>query len=125
MDLAKMLPQEGAYFTNDCYRETKYRKVLPKCYSQSEVYHNHIPPKGSKLNNTLLFFIIFIRILIEIYFQVLYQQFKFFLNLYFLIMAMSQFVPELRLGYLYTYWGPLVYFTIQKKIVLLHSLSVI
>lgn len=23
-------------------------------------------------------------------------------------MAMSQFVPELRLGYLYTYWGPLV-----------------
>lgn len=42
------------------------------------------------------------------YFQVLYQQFKFFLNLYFLLMAMSQFVPELRLGYLYTYWGPLV-----------------
>ena len=28
--------------------------------------------------------------------QVLYQQFKFFLNLYFLIMALSQFVPEIR-----------------------------
>lgn len=39
---------------------------------------------------------------------VLFQQFKFFLNLYFLIMACSQFVPELRIGYLYTYWGPLV-----------------
>jgi len=38
---------------------------------------------------------------------VLYQQFKFFLNLYFLVMACSQFVPELRIGYLYTYWGPL------------------
>ena len=31
-----------------------------------------------------------------------------FLNLYFLIMATSQFIPELRIGYLYTYWGPLV-----------------
>lgn len=39
---------------------------------------------------------------------VLYQQFKFFLNLYFLIMATSQFVPDIRIGYLYTYWGPLV-----------------
>lgn len=39
---------------------------------------------------------------------VLYQQFKFFLNLYFLVMATSQFVPDIRIGYLYTYWGPLV-----------------
>ncbi|RZF36513.1 hypothetical protein LSTR_LSTR008848 [Laodelphax striatellus] len=41
--------------------------------------------------------------------KVLFQQFKFFLNLYFLLMAMSQFIPELRLGYLYTYWGPLCF----------------
>lgn len=40
---------------------------------------------------------------------VLFEQFKFFLNLYFLIMALSQFVPDLRLGYLYTYWGPLIF----------------
>lgn len=39
---------------------------------------------------------------------VLYQQFKFFLNLYFLIMATSQFVPDIRISYLYTYWIPLV-----------------
>ena len=38
---------------------------------------------------------------------VLYNQFKFFLNLFFLIMAVSQFIPQLRIGYLYTYWGPL------------------
>ncbi|XP_046386255.1 probable phospholipid-transporting ATPase IIB isoform X3 [Ischnura elegans] len=38
---------------------------------------------------------------------VLFQQFKFFLNLYFLIMATSQFIPDIRIGYLYTYWGPL------------------
>ena len=40
--------------------------------------------------------------------QVLFQQFKFFLNLYFLVIALTQFIPQLRIGYLYTYWGPLV-----------------
>lgn len=39
----------------------------------------------------------------------LYNQFKFFLNMYFLIVASSQFIPELRIGYLYTYWGPLAF----------------
>ncbi len=42
-------------------------------------------------------------------FQVLYNQFKFFLNLFFLVMALSQFIPQLRIGYLYTYWGPLCF----------------
>lgn len=41
--------------------------------------------------------------------MVLFQQFKFFLNLYFLIMATSQFVPDIKIGYLYTYWGPLCF----------------
>lgn len=39
----------------------------------------------------------------------LYNQFKFFLNMYFLVVAASQFIPELRIGYLYTYWGPLAF----------------
>eukprot|EP00058_Branchiostoma_floridae_P019178 XP_002604667.1 hypothetical protein BRAFLDRAFT_94829 [Branchiostoma floridae] len=38
---------------------------------------------------------------------VLYDQFKFFLNLYFLVVALSQFIPDLKIGYLYTYWAPL------------------
>ncbi|XP_045152206.1 probable phospholipid-transporting ATPase IIB isoform X4 [Echinops telfairi] len=38
---------------------------------------------------------------------VLYEQFKFFLNLYFLVVSCSQFVPALKIGYLYTYWTPL------------------
>lgn len=37
----------------------------------------------------------------------LFEQFRFFLNLYFLIMALSQFIPDVKIGYLYTYWGPL------------------
>ncbi|CAG5026950.1 unnamed protein product [Parnassius apollo] len=40
---------------------------------------------------------------------VLYEQFRFFLNLYFLVMAVSQFIPSIRIGYLYTYWGPLCF----------------
>ncbi|XP_035765147.1 probable phospholipid-transporting ATPase IIA [Neolamprologus brichardi] len=38
---------------------------------------------------------------------VLFNQFKYFFNLYFLLLACSQFVEELRLGALYTYWVPL------------------
>ncbi|GFS05805.1 phospholipid-transporting ATPase [Elysia marginata] len=38
---------------------------------------------------------------------VLFEQFKIFLNLYFLVMALTQIFPDLRTGYLYTYWGPL------------------
>lgn len=33
---------------------------------------------------------------------------KYFFNLYFLLLACSQFVPDLKLGALYTYWAPLV-----------------
>ena len=40
--------------------------------------------------------------------QVLFNQFKYFFNLYFLLLACSQFVPEMRLGALYTDWVPLV-----------------
>lgn len=40
---------------------------------------------------------------------VLFEQFRFFLNLYFLLMAMSQFIPDVKIGYLYTYWGPLCF----------------
>jgi phospholipid-translocating ATPase len=40
---------------------------------------------------------------------VLFEQFRFFLNLYFLVMACTQFIPVFRVGYLYTYWGPLAF----------------
>ncbi|KAK6616842.1 ATP synthase subunit 9 [Polyplax serrata] len=47
---------------------------------------------------------------------VLFQQFRFFLNFYFLIMALSQFIPDVRIGYLYTYWGPLTFVIIVTMI---------
>ncbi|XP_070194788.1 probable phospholipid-transporting ATPase IIB isoform X2 [Littorina saxatilis] len=39
--------------------------------------------------------------------KVLFDQFSIFLNLYFLVMALSQLIPAVRVGYLYTYWAPL------------------
>ncbi|KAI3378134.1 hypothetical protein SNEBB_007079 [Seison nebaliae] len=39
--------------------------------------------------------------------KLLYHQFKFFLNFYFLVMALTQFIEVIRVNYWYTYWGPL------------------
>ncbi|KIV98963.1 hypothetical protein, variant 2 [Verruconis gallopava] len=41
--------------------------------------------------------------------RTLYNEFKFFLNLYFLLVALSQVIPALRIGYLSTYIAPLVF----------------
>eukprot|EP00127_Corallochytrium_limacisporum_P006178 Clim_evm17s220 gene=Clim_evmTU17s220 len=41
--------------------------------------------------------------------KVLWEQFRYFLNFYFLVICLSQFIPALRIGYLYTYWGPLAF----------------
>ncbi|CAI2369958.1 unnamed protein product [Moneuplotes crassus] len=40
---------------------------------------------------------------------VLINQFKFFFNLFFLLIAVSQFVPFLRVGFLFTYIAPLAF----------------
>ncbi|PVV05207.1 hypothetical protein BB560_000276 [Smittium megazygosporum] len=41
--------------------------------------------------------------------HVLYDQFKYFLNLYFLLVALSQIFPVFRVGYTLSYFGPLVF----------------
>eukprot|EP00002_Diphylleia_rotans_P019556 TRINITY_DN3778_c0_g2_i9.p1 TRINITY_DN3778_c0_g2~~TRINITY_DN3778_c0_g2_i9.p1 ORF type:complete len:1276 (+),score=258.10 TRINITY_DN3778_c0_g2_i9:70-3897(+) len=51
-------------------------------------------------------------------FVVLYEQFKFFFNLYFLLVAMTQFIPSLQIGFLFTYLAPLMFVltvTISKE----------
>jgi len=40
---------------------------------------------------------------------VLYNQFKYFFNMFFLVVALSQFVPQLQVGLMVTYVGPLVF----------------
>ncbi|KAI8144876.1 aminophospholipid-transporting P-type ATPase [Fennellomyces sp. T-0311] len=49
---------------------------------------------------------------------VLFEQFVVFFNLYFLLVALSQFVPALKIGYIFTYFGPLCFVllvTISKE----------
>ena len=41
--------------------------------------------------------------------RILFEQFKMFFNLYFLLVALSQLIPVLRIGYLITYFGPLCF----------------
>ncbi|EED77014.1 predicted protein, partial [Postia placenta Mad-698-R] len=40
---------------------------------------------------------------------VFYEQFKFFFNLYFLLVALSQFIPALKIGFIATYIAPLAF----------------
>ncbi|KAI3649549.1 hypothetical protein MP228_005181 [Amoeboaphelidium protococcarum] len=49
---------------------------------------------------------------------VLFDQFKYFFNLYFLLVALSQLIPALQIGYLFTYFAPLafvLFVTISKE----------
>jgi len=41
--------------------------------------------------------------------RTLYNEFSFFFNLYFLLVALSQIIPSLRIGYLSTYTAPLAF----------------
>jgi len=41
--------------------------------------------------------------------MVLFEQFKFFFNLYFLLVAVTQFIPQLKVGFLFTYVAPLIF----------------
>lgn len=80
------------------------RKVACKLHSSAGKFLNVVrlplnPPHQTSLER--------LRSLLST-FQVLFNQFKYFFNLYFLLLACSQFVPEMRLGALYTYWVPLV-----------------
>jgi phospholipid-translocating ATPase len=37
----------------------------------------------------------------------LYNEFKFFFNMFFLLIALSQFIPQFKVGLLFTYVAPL------------------
>ncbi|XP_033034380.1 probable phospholipid-transporting ATPase IIB isoform X6 [Trachypithecus francoisi] len=85
------------WLINICQRkkELKARTVWLGCPEKCEEKHPRNSIKNQKYN--VFTFIP----------GVLYEQFKFFLNLYFLVISCSQFVPALKIGYLYTYWAPL------------------
>lgn len=54
----------------------------------------------------------------------LYNEFSFFFNMYFLLVALSQAIPQLRIGYLSTYIAPLAFvlvITLGKEVFGLHT----
>ena len=57
---------------------------------------------SNKLNNTKYNILTFVP-------MVLFNQFKFFYNLFFLLIALSQFIPPLKVGFLITYVSPLAF----------------
>lgn len=57
---------------------------------------------SNKLSNTKYNIITFIPV-------VLYHQFKFFFNLFFLLICLSQLYPPLKVGFLFTYVAPLAF----------------
>ncbi|MEJ1279345.1 hypothetical protein NN561_010276 [Cricetulus griseus] len=96
------------WLINVCQRkkELKARTVWLGCPEKCEEKHPRNSIKNQKYN--IFTFIP----------GVLYEQFKFFLNLYFLVVSCSQFVPALKIGYLYTYWAPLVKYFYSYAILL-------
>ncbi|XP_013148439.1 PREDICTED: probable phospholipid-transporting ATPase IIB [Papilio polytes] len=84
------------------FRFTRFRK---KEFKSRVIYLGQLPEEDYPANrvcNQKYSIITFLPL-------VLFEQFRFFLNLYFLVMALSQFIPSIRIGYLYTYWGPLCF----------------
>ncbi|KIJ61190.1 hypothetical protein HYDPIDRAFT_138015 [Hydnomerulius pinastri MD-312] len=69
-------------------------------FRPSEKFQSRFPPNivRNQKYNIFTFFPI-----------VIYEQFKFFFNLYFLLVALSQFVPALKIGFIFTYVAPLAF----------------
>uniref|UniRef100_A0A2K6LVT9 Phospholipid-transporting ATPase n=1 Tax=Rhinopithecus bieti TaxID=61621 RepID=A0A2K6LVT9_RHIBE len=89
------------WLINICQRkkELKARTVWLGCPEKCEEKHPRNSIKNQKYN--VFTFIPGVRLLHS------WRWVVFFLNLYFLVISCSQFVPALKIGYLYTYWAPL------------------
>lgn len=93
-------------------KETKehvYRVIKPYPLNENSKSANmsssnlHPPVSTSnKVDNMKYGFLMFIPLF-------LYNQFKYFFNMFFLLLCVSQFIAPLKIGFLFTYIGPLVF----------------
>lgn len=69
-----------------------------------ETERNIYPPvsTSNKVDNMKYGFLMFVPLF-------LYNQFKYFFNLFFLLLCISQFIEPLKIGFLFTYIGPLIF----------------
>ncbi|KAG2383553.1 hypothetical protein C9374_004224 [Naegleria lovaniensis] len=94
-------------------RRNLFQKLLDftlrrkKYFGRTIFLNGQTVPKGKKypanvVRNRRYNFITFLPL-------VLFEQFKFFFNLYFLVVALSQIIPQLQVGFLFTYVAPLAF----------------
>lgn len=110
--LVRRLKSKGSYYLANSKRALrigkKYkaggRRRPEKTYPARSIFLNsHVshPSPKNLLKNNKYNIITFVP-------KILYQQFKYFFNLYFLGITISQSIPILRVGFLFTYLAPLV-----------------
>ncbi|KAL1741990.1 hypothetical protein HDZ31DRAFT_84446 [Schizophyllum fasciatum] len=93
-----LIPDDAS--VNTQVRCTSSRSERKLTDADEEKFQSRFPPnivRNQKYNLFTFFPIVF------------YEQFKFFFNLYFLLVALSQFVPALKIGYIVTYVAPLAF----------------
>lgn len=96
-----------------CFRRLKHRLGFIKIHTVSsnklsqdrKIFNGRAEPGGfcnNKIINQKYNIITFVPV-------VLYNQFKFFFNMFFLAIAITQFIPVLKVGFLISYVAPLVF----------------
>ena len=110
--LMKRLKSKGSYYIASSKRalgggktyKAGGRRRPEKTYPARSIFLNsHVshPSPKNLLKNNKYNVVTFVP-------KILYQQFKYFFNLYFLGITISQSIPILRVGFLFTYLAPLV-----------------
>ncbi|XP_068628324.1 probable phospholipid-transporting ATPase IIB [Battus philenor] len=93
-------PKKKSFWSRFSFSKFRRKELSSRVIYIGQLPEDEFPP--NYVCNQKYSFITFLPI-------VLFEQFRFFLNMYFLVMAVSQFIPSIRIGYLYTYWGPLCF----------------
>ncbi|KAH7882069.1 hypothetical protein F5I97DRAFT_1989102 [Phlebopus sp. FC_14] len=93
----KLVPQRSSTISRTRGRQDKSRTIP---FRPGDKFQSCFPPNivRNQKYNIFTFFPL-----------VIYEQFKFFFNLYFLLVALSQFIPALKIGFIFTYVAPLAF----------------
>lgn len=90
-----------------------WSKIYYKCRRKAQYdFHNRVVKPGRQIyppisnDNTIKNTKYNVITFLPVFF---YNQFKYFFNFYYLCLCLSQFVDELKIGFLFTYIGPLAF----------------
>lgn len=98
-DEGEMMMANNKRFANKSISSSTERRVSPQTAAPA---NKHYKFTSNAVSNAKYSPVSFIPV-------ILYEQFKFFFNLYFLLVALSQIVPALQIGYVSSYIVPLAF----------------